>query len=85
MILVFFVILMLNYLLFIIAGFSIVSDVIYSAGLDDFFTIYVVIVYQVTKFLFLCGAGVFAYYRRWNLFWWNIVGVIAMYAPMLIK
>ncbi|TNJ14497.1 hypothetical protein CF111_20920 [Aeromonas sobria] len=84
MILVFFVALMLNYLLFIIAGFAVVSDAIYSIGLDDFFTIYVVITFQVTKVLFLCGAGVFGYYRRWKLFLCNIVGVIAMYAPFIV-
>lgn len=84
MILVFFVALMLNYLLFIIAGFTVVSDAIYSIGLDDFFTIYVVITFQVTKVLFLCGAGVFGYYRRWKLFWCNVVGVIAMYVPFIV-
>ncbi len=84
MIVVFFVVLMLNYLLFIIAGLTVVSDAIYSIGLDDFFTIYVVITFQVTKILFLCGAGVFTYYKRWKFFWCNVVGMIVMYAPFLI-
>lgn len=84
MIVVLFVVLMLNYLIFIIAGLNVVSDAIYSIGLDDFFTIYVVITYQITKVFFLCGAGVFAYYKRWKLFLWNIIGVIAMYTPFVI-
>lgn len=51
--------------------------------IGDWLFIYVVLAPKILWFFAIYAGGVFWYYKRWYLFWFNIVGLVCFYAPLM--
>lgn len=79
MIVLMFIILAINYIMMSIGIF-------FPHSLDwigDWLVLYVIISPRITWLLAILAGGVFWYYKRWVLFWLNIVGLIFFYVPLI--